>query len=154
MIGVALVAVALCLAAAGVALWRVLSARVPWQPLPGTTCWYVAPASVPPEVLRAALLRATGLLETRAGLRCEWTGLRIFVVDGSAWVDEYGRHIAGETTSPDALYVLRDLRALCHELAHVAELRATGTTDATHATWATNGVQRAIDAYEAGFSGP
>ena len=126
---------------------------VPWKQLGTSSVYYVAPPGFNPMQISIALERAINILAANT----RWThedlnrcaeNLHVFVVDGTAWKDEFGRDVAGETLNSQTIYVLRDLKALCHEFAHVVEIRFNGMTDSSHASWQTNGIQRALNAYE------
>jgi len=139
-----------------VMVWKLTHGGViPWKQIPGTTLFYVAPAGFNPTQIVIGLVRAKGLLVantkwTQSDLdRCS-ENLHVFVVDGTSWRDDFGRDVAGETLDSQTIYVTRDLKPLCHEFAHVVEIRLTGKTDSSHASWQTNGTQRALDVYEAG----
>ena len=127
-------------------------ARVPWLPLPDCGgAVYVAPASVPAEVLAQHLKAAKMALLAKADFKPEVVAkaaaqARVFVVDGTSWTDEYRRSVSGEAVGP-TLYVLRDLVALEHELAHACEWVENGTPDETHQSWARRGIWEADSAY-------
>ena len=149
--------IALIAGLTGFAYWRFTQTyAVAWQPLnswaPGAQYFL---KGKPPMELFNALLHAEQLLCTHAPARFTpaqmlplRSKLKVYVDDMEAWTDQWGRSVAGLTIT-DVVMVGPSLAALCHELAHFAETRLYGSTDELHTTWQTNGIQRALDVFEA-----
>lgn len=152
----AVVVVALLLALAGgigigVKAWR--SFHVAWTPLP----WWIpgcarGGTAVDTGFLLAALQRSQDLLIAKTHFTAAdfaKTGpVKIFVMPEKSWLDGAGVKVAGVQID-NVLEVGPDLAALCHEYAHLLEDRIDQKVDDAHAGWAANGIQAAINGFDA-----
>lgn len=141
-------------------VYRLVSFLRQFRELPGFPGSRVAADSdVKPEDVASALDYATLCLSRygpwKAGQVVEVVslGLTIVVMRSDAWVDPFGRKVAGtQVVGGDGqsswLQVGHDLAALCHELAHACEMRFDGQTDDAHLNWADRGLHRAADEYQ------
>lgn len=137
----------------GFALWRFVRAPRPdWRNVPGyaaVRCF--APREVTPEDVGLALRLALASLDRpglwdSAQLRAVVSRLDIYVRSTNEWVDGWGRNVAGSQIGR-TLVVGRDLAALCHEVAHLAELVLEGVEDAGHLRWNERGIRAAETDY-------
>lgn len=72
-------------------------------------------------------------------------GAQVRLRPDAAWVDQWGRHVAGlALCETGAAEVGSEPAAYPHELAHLLECYLDGATDSTHATWTAKGVYAAI----------
>lgn len=130
------------------------SPRVEWVPVPGfkgAKCR--VPPGVSPGLVAAMLDRATISLM----LHGPWNAakvtalvnsdIHVYVMDSDAWVDLWGRPISGSQVG-HTLAVGRNLAALCHELAHLAESVLDGAVDESHEKWPSRGIRAAEADYE------
>lgn len=155
----AAIAVACLLAAIVVAIaiaaWRLSRAiQIDWVRLEHYRhAWFSAPVGFDWTRLVPAMHRA----ESELAEFTTWTpeqvafvldDVRVLVRPDSTWIDGWGRSVGG-VQSGGAVEVGSDLSALCHELAHVCQLRINGTTDPLHATWGECGIWAADNAFRA-----
>lgn len=145
------------LVAAGIAIWfaNKRSPQIPWiAPIPGyyAGTGYVAPFGYDPNRITKALQYAETCLikntKWNAGqLAAAMFHAHVFVVNREEWSFINGQHTAGMQEG-NTIQVGPSLAALCHEMAHLCEFQLDGKIDNDHLTWAFDGVNRAIQAYE------
>lgn len=131
----------------------------PWLPLPGFTD---AKAAVPPGV---AAVRVASALQQAAFAIAEhgpWkrddvmrvaNSARIAVIAADSWTDRWGRKVGGTTWPDGTMQVGQDLAAMCHELAHLCEMKLEGPTDDSHSSWTDRGIWAADNDYRAWLKG-
>lgn len=153
-VGVILTVVAAGIAWTGFQAWH--SSHPDWKPLPGRPGQWastVSPCPVTPEFIAEALTQAEKCLLRfsnipSANIMSAGAIAQIQVRATTSWVDAWGRKVGGLQIQR-ALAVGCDLMALCHELAHLAEIQYGGVPDENHVNWTGRGVFAAIDAYNA-----
>lgn len=136
-------------------LIRFFSKMVPWKKFATVPAGFSAirfhvepPHQVSEQVLVDCLMKTIELLSqhvpgwTHEKVSKALSDTRILVRNQDAWVDEYGRKVAGLQID-NAIMVGANLAAFLHEAAHLAEERINGGTDASHVSWDTNGVRTA-----------
>ena len=140
-------------------LWRWAQApRVNWQPVPGHPG---ARCAVPDGVTPANVGRALELaLEALADLG-PWDAARlqvvaapldVYVMGADVWTDGWGRRVAGAQVGR-TLTVGKNLAALAHELAHLAEAVLEGAVDERHLGWEARGIRAAEADYQRRLAG-
>ena len=140
-------------------VWRMWKAMhvIKWVPLPGWHVgaqWYSNVESVRPEILVEALRLAENALIGKTRWRREdlaevGQSAKIFISDSETWKDLNGTEVAGQQVN-DMIIVGPSLAALGHELAHLCEqLIDRGAVDYGHTFWRINGVDEAVEFYEA-----
>ena len=141
--------------AAGVMVPAYLRQRIPWKKTPGGHTYHaVGTTSV--AVLDVRIMSAFILLREHADFSAETLlraqrEVKIIIQRVNQWSSPlHGTNVAGLARGT-TIDVGANLAALCHELAHVCEFIEGGAEkqDATHASWAKRGIQRAVDEYEA-----
>lgn len=150
----AIILVAAMLLLSGAVLLYQFKTRVwIWSPLPSNVenVSFVAPKGYDAARVSAAFdmvahLLAAGSKWNRQQVSTALKDSYIFVVNADSWLNTVGQRVAGEQDGA-ILKVGRDLAALCHEAAHLCELRIDKARDDAHAGWDAKGIWRAIDAY-------
>lgn len=139
----------------GLAFWRFYKAsHIAWKPLPGLigVMWFSKAADTIPSDIVNALKASVQLLS----MWTKWPGedigklvltMKIYVEATPTWGDGYGRKVAG-LQAQNVIYVGSDLAAMCHELAHLCELKLDLFIDDAHEGWVKNGIQRAVDEFD------
>lgn len=152
LIGGALLLVVGAIAGLAYKVWK--DKHVPWKYIPNYypgARWHSL-AQTDPRFLSAALQYAESVLIAHttwnaANLALVGHHVRVMVKESEAWVDLWGRKVAGYEVG-HMLVVGPSLAALCHELAHLCEKVLLGGTDHTHEGWGSNGVTKALVAYD------
>jgi hypothetical protein len=129
--------------------------RIDWRPLRGSSYKYASLEPISEALLERAVNEAFVTLRSHADfvpatIAAAATNLRIVVQRVNEWESPaHGSKVAGVTMGTD-VYVGKDLKALCHEVAHVCEFMEGGpaAVDGTHASWGRRGIYRAVNVYE------
>lgn len=134
-----------------------LASRAYWasfKPLTGTTVKATYSGNVSPGTVALALERAVNCLQIYGPWKHEdllrgLNGVMIQVKDAEAWTQAIGGQRVGGETVGDVIVVGRDLSALCHELAHLAEamVDVPPWADNDHVGWQARGIWRADAVY-------
>ena len=143
--------------AAAIMIPAYLRQRVDWKRVPGTPYQFTTLTPLDPSVLRDAIIAAFAALRAHSDfspdvLMATGQHLRVSVQRVNQWQSPaHGGTVAGVATGT-TIYVGRDLKALCHEIAHACEFieGGEGRVDGAHATWTKRGIFRAVDEYEKG----
>jgi hypothetical protein len=103
--------------------------------------------------LKECLLLAIGALNavwSTTNMYALLDGVHVNVMTSPTWSDPFtGRTIAGQSLpSSKTVVVGSDYAALAHELAHVIEAGPGRLGFEDHASWASSGIQAAVDKYE------
>ena len=130
--------------------------RVHWtSPVPGfgPETAYSVPSNFNISRLEMGLKKAALLLCTHTHwlptqVASVTSRVKLLVHDTEEWQDTWGREVAG-LQELNVLHVGYSLAALCHELAHLCESSLEARVDVEHLGWPSNGVQAAVDAFEA-----
>lgn len=114
---------------------------------------WVGPGGIDIELRRALELALMKLQRVWPAerLNAVLCNVHIAVMEQPTWLNGSGVKVAGEAIpSVCAVAVGSDLKALAHELAHLMESGlARIIVDESHAGWTAQGIQAAVDAYEA-----
>lgn len=146
--------VGLVLAIAGAAVLLVArfkaATTVDWRPLGLDQVQVSTPPGLDTDRLVAALAKAKVCLCSvwdAARVQAALADVKIRVEPEPAWFVG-GSKVAG-VADPDAgvVTVGRDLSALCHELAHVAQWRIDRRREDAHVGWVANGIEAATGVY-------
>jgi len=130
--------------------------RVPWNTLGGyySAKFYIEPGNTTFIAVKLvlALQKAEALLQkhtkwTAVQLKTSFEKICVYVKKDNAWVDYWGRKVAGEDPSGKPVVIGADFAALLHEMAHQAEEKVDKAIDEGHVHWVEKGIRAAEDEY-------
>lgn len=137
-------------------LTKWLKTQVPWNTLNGfySAKFYVEPGNDTFSAARLSL--CLNKSEELLKLHTRWTADQLFaafrkicvyVKKDNAWVDQWGRKIAGDDPVGKVVAVGADFAALLHEMAHQVEDIVDKMIDAEHVGWVSRGIRAAEAEY-------